>query len=149
MSVVRAKSKVPQKRTAFVYTLVTVVVVFAVFVLSKSGEETLKQNSASVADPVLEQKTIILAIVSSRDPLSDEQRDTLFLSLSGPKMLQYSFTEEEKKMIVKALNAVNSMPTPSKQKSSAREMFSAGSRAQLASSTNAVFLLTRDGSIII
>src|SRR3989338_2189524 len=101
MSVVRAKSKVPQKRTAFVYTLVTVVVVFAVFVLSKSGEETLKQNSASVTDPTLEQKTIILSIVSSQEPLTDEQRDTLFLSLSGPKMLQYQFSVSEKDMIVK------------------------------------------------
>lgn len=123
-SVVHSKSKAPQQKTAFVVVLTACVVVFAVFILSKNSGETLKQNSASVTDPILEQKTIILSIVSSREPLTDEQRDTLFLSLSGPKMLQYNFTGSEKNMIVKALNAANSPKESVKQNSSAKESFS-------------------------
>lgn len=117
---VRSKSKVPQKRTAFVVVLTACVVIFAVFILSKNNEEVSK----SIVDSVAEQKVKILAIVSSPEPLTDAQKDTLFLSLSGPRMLQYQFTGFEKNMIVKALNAANAPKDPTKKNSSANGGFS-------------------------
>src|SRR3989338_10251373 len=118
--VVRAKSKVPQKRTAFVVVLTACVVIFAFFLLSKNSEEILQSS----VDPVAEQKVKILAIVSSREPLTEEQKNTLFLSLSGPRMLQYQFTGFEKNMIVKALNAANAPKETAKKNSSANGGFS-------------------------
>lgn len=120
ISVVRVKSKVPQKRTAFVVILTACVVVFAFFLLSKDNAE-ITQNGM---DPIAEQKVKILAIVSSREPLTEEQKNTLFLSLSGPRMLQYQFTGFEKNMIVKALNAANARTQSVKGSSSARDNFS-------------------------
>ena len=122
---VHSKSKAPQKRTAFVVTLTACVVVFAVFLLYQNSGETFTQKKpAAVADPSLEQKARILSIVSSPEPLNEEQKNTLFLSLSGPNMLQYQFTVLEKDMIVKALNAANAPSDSSKKNSSAEESFS-------------------------
>lgn len=106
-----------------VVTLITCIVVFVPFVvlmISKNNGETPE----SKLDPVVEQKAKILSIVSSGEPLTTEQRDTLFSSLSGPRMLQYHFTSVEKNMIVKVLNAVNTPKEATKKNSSAKGDFS-------------------------
>ena len=124
-NVVHSKSKAPQKRTLFVYTLATVVVVFAVFTISGSSPEVPQTASSSdSSDTSNIQKVRILDIVSSDGPITPEERDTLFLSLSGAKMLRYDFTDTEKNMIVKALNAANAQAQPVKGSSSANGSFS-------------------------
>lgn len=120
---VHSKSKAPQKRTASVVVLTASVVIFAVFLLSQNSGDIFKQNIASVTDPTLEQKARILSIVSSPGPLNEEQKNALFLSLSGPKMLQYQFTVLEKDMIIKALNDANTPKISTEKSSSAEESF--------------------------
>lgn len=122
-NVVHSKLKAPQNRTLFVGTLAIVVVLFTVLIISRTGSEafqTVSQNS----DTALLQKARILDIVSSKGPLTPEERDTLFLSLSGAKMLLYRFTDAEKNMIVKAINAANTQTRPVKGSSSAKGSFS-------------------------
>ncbi len=100
--------------------LTTCVVIFAALILSRNSGEISKQDLDSVA----EQKAYILTLVSLQEPLTTEQREALFLSLSGPRMLQYHFTGFEKNMIVKALNAANTPKGAPKKNSSARGSFS-------------------------
>lgn len=115
--------KASRKKPSFVVPLATVLILFALFFLLNEGRNASK-NPALVVDPVSDMKSKILDMASSDRPFTTDDREMLFNALSGQKMLQYSFTDEEKKIIVKALNAVNSMPMPAKQKSSARENFS-------------------------
>ncbi len=96
--------------------LATLVVLFAVFTLSNN---TFKRQL--LPDPIAASKAKILAIVSSGAPLTPAKRDSLFLFLSGSRMLQYHFTESEKALIVDVLN--NRKPV-GKKSSSALEDFS-------------------------
>lgn len=139
---VHSESKAPQKRTVFVVALITCAVIFVVILLSNNDGELSKRSVATVADPTLEQQAIILSIVSSKEPLTDEQRDTLFSSLSGPRMLQYNFTGSEKDLIVKALNAANA-PKATLKKNSSALLFSVSVLGKQGSWKQAIF---RSGS---
>ncbi len=124
--------KASRKKPSFVVPLATVFILFALFFLLNEGRDAM-QSPASVVDPVSEMKSKILEVASSEKPFTTDDREMLFNALSGPKMLQYSFTNEEKQLIVKALNAVNSMTMPVKQKSSAKENFSGVLRESVSS----------------
>lgn len=99
------KSKKKPHATGVLTIVLATVVVFFVAVVLVSRDSRTPQ---SAPDPMAGQKAQILAIVSSAEPLSAEQRDTLFLSLSGERMLRYHFTNAEKALIVKALNQKSS-----------------------------------------
>lgn len=115
--------KAPPRTTTLVVLLATLLAAFVV--ISSPKDELATTDAASpIPDPVMvKNKTQILHIVSSKTPLTPEQRDILFLSLSGPRMLQYHFTEAEKSLIVKTLN---SHTQPDQKSSSAHGSFSLG-----------------------
>jgi len=92
--------KSSQRKGVLVIVLATLVVLFFVASLSKTSE--LKSSLA--LDPLLQTKYQILAMVSTGNKLSVDDRNTIFQLLSGPKVLQYRFTPEEKAQIIKVLN---------------------------------------------
>lgn len=99
-----SKKQPLKKAVAFVIALTTLVVLVS-FALLLKKEPSVGLFSASEAfDLIAQNKAQIISIVSKDAPLSTEERDKLFSSLSGQNMLRYHFTEAEKILIVKAIN---------------------------------------------
>jgi hypothetical protein len=120
---------------AFVFTLTTTVAIFFLArmnsknssVGSYSVSETSDYNTSGktrilsdVSSSNFLSKAQIMSLVTGASPISAEMRDKLFASLSGPNMLRYNFTQAEKILIVKALNALSREKRPAKESSSAR-----------------------------
>jgi hypothetical protein len=76
------------------------------FWLAPSGLERapLAIQSGESSEVIQERKAQILALASSNSALDQQTRDMIFVSLSGPKVLEYHFTPDETAKIIAVLN---------------------------------------------
>lgn len=102
----QVSKKQPLKKAAVLVVMLATLVVLVSFALLRKNTAPSEAFPMSEAPDLLApNKAEIISIVSKDAPLSAEERDKLFSSLSGPNMLRYHFTEAEKILIVKAINA--------------------------------------------
>lgn len=91
--------KVLQKKAILTIALTVFIIVSVIIMLPKQNI-----SDSNFSDPIAERKAQILAVASADGGLTAEGRTLIFNALSGPKMLQYNFTPEEKSRIIKAVN---------------------------------------------
>ncbi len=89
------------QRTGIVTVIFAVSFVFFVVVLLSKNDRT---NSYISHNPMLDRRNQILAMAGPGKDLTPEVRAVLFEYLSGPKVLEYNFTREEKAQIINFLN---------------------------------------------
>ena len=89
------------QKTGIATIIIATLFVFFVTVLLQKDN---RSDSYLSNDPVLERKAQILALASPGKDLTPEVRAVLFQYLSGPKLLDYNFTTEEKAQIINFLN---------------------------------------------
>ena len=89
-----------QRKALLTLVLATLVVVFLSVLLTKNS--TI--DPLNSLDPISREKAQILSLASSNEGLTSQDRSLIFQTLSGPKILQYHFTPEEKLKIIEVLN---------------------------------------------
>lgn len=92
--------KASQLKAVLTVMVAALVVIISAVVLTKTGV----YDQGVSQDPIALRKVEILTLSSSGRRPSQDDRETVLQYLSGPAMLQYDFTQEEKMKIIRFLN---------------------------------------------
>ena len=79
---------------ALILCLIAIIAIVVFSSLNKKSPEAILE----------EQKQEVLAVVASDAKLSEEEKMDLFRKVSGENLKKFTFTEEEKQMLLKKLN---------------------------------------------
>lgn len=93
-----------QRKGALTFIVTILVVLFAVVVMVVDYKSSSYSSYLASAGPILDKKEQVLNIVYSGKKLTPESREIIFENISGTKILQYNFSQEEKMEIIKFLN---------------------------------------------
>jgi len=92
--------KASQKKAILTVIIAAAVVIASIAVFTKYG--TYDQSVPQ--DPLASRKAKILALAYSDSAVTTNVKQTVMEYVSGPAMLEYNFTHEEKIRIIKFLN---------------------------------------------
>lgn len=91
--------KVLQQKSFLVLIITAVVFAFAASIFWGN-----KNSNNILPDPLLVTKAQVLALASSGNSLTLEQKQFIYRSLVGPVVFEYNFNQVEKSKIIQALN---------------------------------------------
>ncbi len=89
-------------KSSIIVLIVVVLIGGIIYVYGRSGVDTATNQTTTIENS----KARLLKRVSSVDqtPLTEEEKITIFQSLSAEKSARYGFTPDEKAKVIEALN---------------------------------------------